>query len=192
MVLLHNTGHIRTTSSESWELVLLSKLIPYIASTTASSLKYWIAFSMIVQSPGLNASYVLKGYLSLMADKSCHHRVKETVSLFQLLCQCHFPIAGARSVTGSVARVGAAGELITGAGATAEDIARVRATTGPTAGVGTTTRHVAGVGETTGLVAGTVAGGGANAEDNRTSWVCSTRFWKQNKTIEIERIVKKV
>jgi len=72
---LCHRGHLRIMSSASGELVLLSKLIPYIVSTTESSLKY----SMVVRMPGLSTTSFLKGYLSFTADKSCHQKVKDCI-----------------------------------------------------------------------------------------------------------------
>lgn len=63
----------------SWKLVLSSSLIPYIISATSSSLTYWIHFSMMVHLPGLNTRSSLKGFISFMAHKSCHQRVKDYV-----------------------------------------------------------------------------------------------------------------
>lgn len=65
------------TSSRSWELELSSRLIPYITSTTASSFKYRIPFSMVAHLAGLNTRSSLKGYLSLLADKNHCHRIKD-------------------------------------------------------------------------------------------------------------------
>jgi len=52
-------------------------LIPYIISTTASSLK--IPFSTVLHLPELIIRSSLKGYLSLTANKIHHHRLKDCV-----------------------------------------------------------------------------------------------------------------
>lgn len=89
-VTLHNLSRIHIDAIWILGIGVIIKLIPYIISARPSSVNCWMPFSVVVHLPEFNTRSPLKSYLSCMADKSHHQRVKDFV-LFPIAHHWHFP-----------------------------------------------------------------------------------------------------